>query len=254
MANKSPPQGAQAALRALRLLKLFTPEKPELKLAEVSALTGLNKTTTHRLLQALHSESMLDRNPNGGAYRLGPALMALGVQALSSNDLRLRARPLLKQMAKETGETATLEVPIDDTMLILDEVTGSHFVGASGNVGTRWPIHATSTGKVLIAFDEQGSARLAESFEALTSKTITERSRLEIQLGEIRRRGFAETVDELEDGFSGVAAVIRGGLGQVLGALSICGPTQRLSADRRARLGITLRNAAERLQPRQWEH
>ncbi len=254
MANKAPPQGAQAALRALRLLKLFTPEKPELKLAEVSALTGLNKTTTHRLLQALHSESMLDRNPNGGAYRLGPALMALGVQALSSNDLRLRARPLLKQMAKETGETATLEVPIDDTMLILDEVTGSHFVGASGNVGTRWPIHATSTGKVLIAFDEQGSARLAESFEALTSKTITERSRLEIQLGEIRRRGFAETVDELEDGFSGVAAVIRGGLGQVLGALSICGPTQRLSADRRARLGITLRNAAERLQPRQWEH
>ncbi|MBT8067184.1 MAG: IclR family transcriptional regulator [Gammaproteobacteria bacterium] len=254
MAEKSPPQGAQAALRALRLLKLFTPERPELKLAEVSAMTGLNKTTTHRLLQALHSESMLDRNPNGGAYRLGPALMALGVQALSSNDLRLRARPLLKQMAKETGETATLEVPVDDKMLILDEVTGSHFVGASGNVGTRWPIHATSTGKVLIAFDEQGAARLADNFEALTAKTITERSRLETQLGEIRRRGFAETVDELEDGFSGVAAVVRGGLGQVLGALSICGPTQRLSADRRARLGITLCSAAERLQPRHWEH
>ena len=254
MSDKAPPQGAQAALRALRLLKLFTPEKPELKLAEVSAMTGLNKTTTHRLLQALHSESMLDRNPNGGAYRLGPALMALGVQALSSNDLRLRARPLLNQMARETGETATLEVPIDDTMLILDEVTGSHFVGASGNVGTRWPIHATSTGKVLIAFDEQGAARLADNFEALTAKTITERSRLENQLGEIRRRGFAETVDELEDGFSGVAAVIRGGLGQVLGALSICGPTQRLSADRRARLGVTLCNAAERLQPSQWEH
>ena len=254
MAEKSPPQGAQAALRALRLLKLFTPERPELKLAEVSAMTGLNKTTTHRLLQALHSESMLDRNPNGGAYRLGPALMALGVQALSSNDLRLRARPLLKQMAKETGETATLEVPVDDKMLILDEVTGSHFVGASGNVGTRWPIHETSTGKVLIAFDEQGAARLADNFEALTAKTITERSRLETQLGEIRRRGFAETVDELEDGFSGVAAVVRGGLGQVLGALSICGPTQRLSADRRARLGITLCSAAERLQPRHWEH
>ena len=254
MAEKSPPQGAQAALRALRLLKLFTPERPELKLAEISTMTGLNKTTTHRLLQALHSESMLDRNPNGGAYRLGPALMALGVQALSSNDLRLRARPLLKQMAKETGETATLEVPVDDKMLILDEVTGSHFVGASGNVGTRWPIHATSTGKVLIAFDEQGAARLADNFEALTAKTITERSRLETQLGEIRRRGFAETVDELEDGFSGVAAVVRGGLGQVLGALSICGPTQRLSADRRARLGITLCSAAERLQPRHWEH
>lgn len=254
MMDKAPPQGAQAALRALRLLKLFTPEKPELKLADISTLTGLNKTTTHRLLQALHSESMLDRNPVGGAYRLGPALMALGVQALSSNDLRLRARPLLNQMARETGETATLEVPIDDTMLILDEVTGSHFVGAAGNVGTRWPIHATSTGKAFIAFDEQGLDRLGTSLNALTSKTITERGQFEHQLLEIRRRGFAETVDELEDGFSGVAAVIRGGMGQVLGALSICGPTQRLSAERRARLGITLCKAAERLQSRQWEH
>jgi DNA-binding IclR family transcriptional regulator len=254
MIDKAPPQGAQAALRALRLLKLFTPEHPELQLAEVSGRAGLNKTTTHRLLQALHSESMLDRNPVNGAYRLGPALMALGVQALSSNDLRLRARPLLNRLAEATGETATLEVPIDNMMLILDEVTGRHFVGAGGNVGTRWPIHATSTGKALIAFDEPGTDRLGEQLMPLTSRTITERDRLEEQLAEIRRRGFAETVDELEDGFSGVAAVVRGGMGQVIGALSICGPTQRLSAARRASLGATLRSAAERLQPCQWEH
>ncbi|NNC56943.1 MAG: IclR family transcriptional regulator [Woeseiaceae bacterium] len=248
--DKAPPQGAQAALRALRLLKLFTPEQPELQLAEVSGRAGLNKTTTHRLLQALHSESMLDRNASNGAYRLGPALMALGVQALSSNDLRLRARPLLKRLAEDSGETATLEVPIDDTMLILDEVTGSHFVGAAGNVGTRWPIHATSTGKALIAFDELGVDRLSEQLASLTSRTITNRRHLEDQIREIRRRGFAETVDELEDGFSGVAAVVRGGTGQVLGALSICGPTQRLSKVRRASLGATLCTAAERLQPR----
>jgi len=252
MIDKTPPQGAQAALRALRLLKLFTPAKPEMKLAEVSELAGLNKTTTHRLLQALHSESMLDRNPADGAYRLGPALMAMGVQALASNDLRLRVRPLLNRLATDTGETATLEVPVDDSMLILDEVTGSHFVGAGGNVGTRWPMHATSTGKALIAFDEQGVGRLGEQLESMTSHTITERDRLEKQLREIRGRGFAETVDELEDGFSGVAAVVRGGMGQVLGALSVCGPTQRLSAGRRASLGATLCAAAEHLPPRHW--
>ncbi len=245
--DKTPPQGAQAALRALRLLKLFTPDLPELQLAEVSERSGLNKTTTHRLLQALHSESMLDRNPATGAYRLGPALMALGVQALSSNDLRIRARPLLNRLAEETGETATLEVPIDDTMLILDEVTGRHFVGAAGNVGTRWPIHATSTGKALIAFDEQAADRLAEQLVSLTPKTITGCDQLREQLEEIRRRGFAETVDELEDGFSGVGAVVRGGAGQVLGALSICGPTQRFSEARRASLGKTLCKAAEHL-------
>ncbi|MGI9247883.1 MAG: IclR family transcriptional regulator [Woeseiaceae bacterium] len=249
MHDKAPPQGAQAALRAIRLLKLFAPDEPELQLAEVSERAGLNKTTTHRLLQALHSESLLERNAVNGAYRLGPALMALGVQALSSNDLRLRARPILRRLAEDSGETATLEVPIDDTMLILDEVTGSHFVGAGGNVGTRWPIHATSTGKALIAFDEQGVERLGESLNGLTAQTITEHDRLLEQLGEIRRRGFAETVDELEEGFSGVAAVVRGGMGQVLGALSICGPTQRLSDGRRASLGVTLCTAASRLRP-----
>ena len=250
MRDQAPPQGAQAALRAIRLLKMFTAEAPELKLAALSLLSGLNKTTTHRLLQALLSEELLDRNPGTGAYRLGPGMMALGVQALSSNDLRIRARPLLKRLAEETGETATLEIPIDDTMLILDEVTSKHFVGASGNVGTRWPIHATSTGKALIAFEQRGPDRLRAELPSLTAKTITRLDVLERQLSDIRRRGFAETVDELEDGFSGVGAVVRGGMGEVLGALSICGPSQRMSESRRAQLGATLCTVATHLQPR----
>jgi IclR family acetate operon transcriptional repressor len=250
MRDQAPPQGAQAALRAIRLLKLFTAEAPELQLAQISALSALNKTTAHRLLQALRSEELLDRNPGTGAYRLGPGMMALGVQALSSNDLRLRARPLLKRLAEETGETATLEVPIDDTMLILDEVTSKHFLGASGNVGTRWPIHATSTGKVLIAFEQRGPERLGPVLRSLTPRTITEFEKLEKELGDIRRRGFAEVVDELEEGLSGVAAVVRGGMGEVLGALSICGPTQRMSEARRAQLGTTLCTVATHLQPR----
>ena len=250
MREQAPPQGAQAALRAIRLLKLFTAEAPELRLAELSCLSGLNKTTTHRLLQALLSEELLDRNPGTNAYRLGPGMMALGVQALSSNDLRLRARPLLKRLAEETGETATLEVPIDDTMLILDEVTSKHFVGASGNVGTRWPIHATSTGKALIAFEVHGRDRLRAELPSLTSRTITNFDVLEKQLGDIRRRGFAEVVDELEEGLSGVGAVVRGGMGEILGALSICGPTHRMSENRRAQLGATLCAVAAHLQPR----
>lgn len=249
MVTASPPQGAQAALRALRLLKLFTAAAPEMNLAEISERAGLNKTTTHRLLQALSSEAMIERDEATSRYRLGAGLMALGVQALASSDLRLRARPMLKRLARETGETATLEVPIDRSMLILDEVASSHFVGAAGNVGTRWPLHATSTGKALIAFDEQVMTRLGDELPALTPSTIVCRADLEKQLGLIRRRGFAESVDELEEGFSGVGTVIRGGLGEILGTLSVCGPTQRMSDSRRARLGETLRSAAAQLQP-----
>ena len=250
MHGKSPPQGAQAALRAIRLLKLFGPEQADLTLADLSRMSGLNKTTTHRLLAALQSESFVDKSPTSGNYRLGPAVMALGVQALSGHDLRLRARPILQQLAKESGETATLEVPVDDSMLILDEVSGDHFLGAAGNIGTRWPLHATSTGKAFMAFDDDGIARLRTPLASLTPQTITAQDLLQQHLDEIRRSGFAETVDELEEGFSGVAAVVRGGTGKVVGALSICGPTQRLPAPRRAQFGAALCRVADDMRVR----
>lgn len=249
MMKTRPPQGAQAALRAVRLLKLFTNERSEMSLAEISRASGLNKTTTHRLLRALQSESLIDRNPATSAYSLGAGLMALGVQALASSDLRRRVRPVLRTLARETGETATLEVPFEDNMLILDEVAGNHVVGSAGNIGTRWPIHATSTGKAWLAFDESGIERLAEQLKPMTSSTLTEREALLPQLAEIRRRGYAVTVDEVEDGYTAVATIIRGVLGDVQGALSVGGPTQRLTAARRAELGTTLCRAAQRLNP-----
>lgn len=244
-----PPQGAQAALRAVRLLKLFTNERSEMSLAEISRASGLNKTTTHRLLRALQSESLIDRNPATSAYSLGAGLMALGVQALASSDLRRRVRPVLRTLARETGETATLEVPFEDNMLILDEVAGSHVIGSAGNIGTHWPIHATSTGKAWLAFDEAGIDRLGEQLKPLTGSTLTDRDALQPQLAEIRRRGYAVTVDEVEEGYTAVATIIRGVLGDVQGALSIGGPTQRLTAVRRAELGTVLCRVAQRLNP-----
>lgn len=249
MKETTPPQGAQAALRAVRLLKLFSSEQPEMSLAQLSQASGLNKTTTHRLLRALQSEALIDKNPATSGYSLGAGLMALGVQALASSDLRRRVRPMLKTLARETGETATLEVPVEDSMLILDEVAGRHVVAAAGNIGTRWPMHATSTGKAYLAFEDYRIEHLSESLCALTTKTLVRKDLFMPQLMDIRRRGYAETVDELEVGFTAVATVIRGALGDVQGALSIGGPTQRMSATRRAELGASLCKAAARLSP-----
>lgn len=244
-----PPQGAQAALRAVRLLKLFTNERAEMSLAELSRASGLNKTTTHRLLRALQSESLIDRNPATTAYSLGTGLMALGVQALASSDLRRRVRPVLRSLVRETGETATLEVPFEDSMLILDEVAGSHVLGAAGNIGTCWPMHATATGKVWLAYDDVGIDRLDERLQAIASNTLTERDAIQAQFVEIRRKGYAITIDELEDGFTAISTIIRGALGDVQGALSIGGPSQRLNAARCAEFGNLLCRAAQRLNP-----
>lgn len=249
MNQPRPPQGAQAALRAVRLLKLFTVERADMSLAELSLASGLNKTTTHRLLRALQSESLIERNPATSHYSLGAGLMALGVQALASSDLRRRVRPMLKSLANETGETATLEVPVENSMLVLDEVAGRHMIAASGNVGTIWPFHATSTGKAYIAFEEDGLNRLGDNLLPLTGKTLVTRESFEPLLHDIRRKGYAVSVDELEEGFTAVATVIRGALGDVQGALAVGGPTQRLGPARRAQLGASLCHAAARLSP-----
>ena len=250
MSNTRPPQGAQAALRAVRLLKLFSNEQPEMSLAEISKASGLNKTTTHRLLRALHSESLIARNSATSAYCLGPGLMALGVQALASSDLRRRVRPLLRTLARESGETAVLEVPIEDCMLILDEVAGSHVVAATtGHIGTRWPMHATSSGKAWMAFEESGMDRIGEELKPIAKNTLTRKVHLVPQIEDIRRLGYAVTIDELEDGFTAVATVFRGALGDIQGTLSIGGPTPRMGTERRAELGHTLCRAAARLAP-----
>ena len=134
-------------------------------------------------------------------------------------------------------------------MLVLDEVAGRHMIAASGNVGTIWPFHATSTGKAYIALEEDGLNRLGDNLLPLTGNTLITRESFEPLLYEIRRKGYAVSVDELEEGFTAVATVIRGALGDVQGALAIGGPTQRLGPARRAQLGVSLCHAAARLSP-----
>jgi len=220
-----------------------------MSLAELSAASGLNKTTTHRLLKALLCETLVQKSPTTGTYSLGTGLMALGVQALASSDLRRRVRPVLKKLARETGETATLEVPFEDSMLIMDEVAGPHVLAANGNVGTRWPMHATSTGKIVLAYDDDRLAGLKERLPALGPRTLVRKSLLGAQLDEVRKRGYAETVDELEEGFTAVATPLIGALGDVQGALSIGGPTQRIDKLRRSQFGSALRRAVGRISP-----
>ena len=104
----------------------------------------------------------------------------------------------------------------------------------------RWPMHATSTGKACLAYDKRRLDDMPAELPTFTARTLASRDRLTPQVSGIRRRGYAETVDELEEGFTAVATVLRGPLGDVEGALSIGGPTQRLGAARRAELGATL--------------
>ncbi|HUO82714.1 MAG TPA: IclR family transcriptional regulator [Gammaproteobacteria bacterium] len=238
------PQGTQAVIRAIRLLKAFSADRPEPSLQELAAALHLTRTTAHRLLAALESEDLVTRHVDRGTYRLGPAAMALGMQALTGKGLRARVRPLLDALAAETGETATLEVLADGQMLILDEAAGGRLISPSGHVGTRWPLHATATGKLLLALVPETRKYLRLPLERYTAATITDMAALESELERARRLGYATATEELEEGFSAVATSIRDSLGRVDAVISLGGATPRLSGKRLAIMGGKLMAAA----------
>ena len=243
--------GTQAVLRAVRLLKAVGAHSGEPTLADLVQAVGLNKTTTYRLLTALEAEGLVERASDEG-YRLGPELLALGGRALGAQDLRAAAHGELVALAKQTREAAHLEVRVGGETLILDEVMGSHRVGTTPSVGTRWPAHATSTGKVLLAAlgASDLEAFLTTPLPALTPRTITHPQALRRELLRVRERGYATGIEELEPGFMAVAVPVHSRGGQVVAAIGIGGPRVRLDPERLGAIAKTLPPFAARISQR----
>lgn len=245
-----PLPGTRAVIRAIAILKAFGGERSTWGLTELAQELALNKTTVFRLLGALEREGMLTRDSQRDVYRLGPELIVLGAHALRSADLREAAHDQLEILAERTGESATLEILAGDDTLILDEVLGRFLLGGSAEIGTRWPAHATSTGKVLLAAARQAGCALPERLEARTPRTITSRTRFDRELTHVAQQGYAVAMEELEPGFVAIGAPIHNHEGHVIAALSIGGPTGRVAAAQIAHLGALVRSAADEVSRR----
>jgi DNA-binding IclR family transcriptional regulator len=241
--------GTQAVARAIALLKAFSDAQPEWTLNDLARATGLNKTTAFRLLSALEAEHLVMRNPLSGAYRLGVELIAMGGVAMRSNPLRTVSRPTLVTLAEQSGEAATLEVLMDNHVLVLDEVAGGNPMGMTQDVGSRLPVHATATGKVLLAFspEEQSAKLLAAPLQPLTERTVTEPEQLRRELARIRQEGVAITQGELEPGFVAVAAPVLDRERQAVAAISVGGPSLRLTAERLPQMAAMVQMAARQI-------
>ena len=249
MISRSSYPGTQAVVRALSLLKAFGDAQPARRLSDLARATGLHKATARRLLLALEREGMVSRDAAGGRYRLGPEAIALGARAARAGDLRGMSRPALEALAAATGETATLEVLAAPDVLILDEVPGGSLVGATADVGTRWPAHTTSTGKAILALlpPEERRAALPARLPRRTERTITAPAAFDRELARVRGRGYATAIEELEHGYVAVGAAIRDRDGRAVAALSVGGPSRRVSPKRVRALGPEVAAAAARV-------
>ena len=224
--------GTQAVSRALQLLKLFDDTSPEIDLQTLSDNSGLNKSTTFRILTALESEGFIQKTDLG--YGLGAEAIVLGGRAMRSNNLRGVSRTHLEALSQKTGETVTLEVLLlgDDNelfSLVIDEVVGRHLVGISQYIGSRLPVHATSSGKALLAFqskDVLGNV-WQQALTRFTKQTLKPEG-LKRQLKQIRKDGYALAKGELEAGLMTAAAPIFDVNGRAQAAISLVAPSIRV--------------------------
>lgn len=249
----TPPQpipGTRAVQRVLSLLRAFSEERPTWNLTELSAEVGLSMATAHRMLSVLELEGFVVRRSGGTDYQLGPEMIALGALALKAIDVRAVARPELQFLAETTGEDAYLESLVGTEVLVLDEERGRGLLGLGTEVGTRWPAHATATGKVLLAGAEGALTEPPGGLHPMTAHTITSWEALTRTLSEVRERGYATNIEELEYGFVSVAAPIRDRDGKTPASLSLGGTAHRITADRIPELAKIVRDAAARVSER----
>ena len=238
--------GTQAVRRAVALLKAFDDERPVWGLSELARETGLNKATAYRLLSALEREGMLDRAADGESYTLGPEVVVMGGRALRGNNLRAIARRELEQLAEETRETASLEILSGNEMLVIDEIAGGYLMGGVPNLGSRWPLHASSTGLAVLAYlpEPEAAGLLPRSLPRITPATVTGRDALRAELICTRERGYSVADETLEVGLVAIAGPIFNHDGLVVAAISIAGPKLRVSAELIPHIGERIRKAA----------
>ncbi len=234
MAKTELTTGTQAIDRATALLADVLQSQTPPLLGSLARAHDIPKSTTSRILGALERAGLVQRDRNG-AFLAGQVLTSFAREQNQDSVLVTRMRAVLESLSEQTGETANLAVPGNGFINLLDQVDGQYLIGATNWIGKQVPYHASALGKVLLAYSAVTIS--AGRLERLTDKTITSRTCLLEELEEVRRRGFAIISDELEAGLVAVAAPIREQDGRVVGAISISGPSTRLTNKELIRIG-----------------
>lgn len=230
--DRSP--GTNAVDRSADLLVRVLESEEPVALTDLAHAAGLPKSTASRLVSALERRGLIEQSGKRGKLRPGPAILRVAERGMLERNLIELARSSLDLLAEETGETINLALPARHGVEHVAQVDSRHFLGAGQWVGRSVEYHCTANGKVFLAF---GRATLpAQPLTRHTEHTITDPQRLRRELEAVRRNGFAQAIDELELGLAAVAAPVRGVHGDVIAALSISGPTLRMTAGRIAEL------------------
>lgn len=241
-------RATESVERVADALELLADAGRPLGVSEVAVALGVHKATASRLLGTMASRGLVRRDDEG--YRLGPRLARLAVDAVADLDLVEVCRPVLRELASVTGEVAYMSMPMGRAVLYVEQVAPRRDGADEPWMWLRGsPLHCSSSGKVFAAYGAVPDleAALAPPLPRRASRTVRDPEEFRALLPQVRRRGFATSTDELEEGMTSVAAPVLAADGSVLAAVGVAGPNDRLPTRQLPRIGATTAAAATAL-------
>lgn len=238
----------QSVRKAITLLRAVASSTEGTSVSALARAAGLPRATALRMIRTMETEGFLLRVPDSDRVLLGTELLRLARGVDTATLLREVARARLGELSRALLETITLSVLAPDGALdVVDQVAGPHHLVPRSWVGQRFPLHASSSGKLLLSsFDEQRlKLFLRDPLPTLTPHTITSKRALRAELDQIRAQGYATTVDELEQGLAGVSIGIFDESPTLVGAINVSGLSQRLDDAARRRAVQRLRDVVD---------
>ena len=248
-------RGAVAAVqsvdRALSVLEILAAHG-EAGVTDIAAELGVHKSTAFRLVAVLESRGFVEQLADRGKYRLGFGVVRLAGAAAAQLDIAQEGRRICQVLAADLEETVNIAILDGDRAVNVSQVRGPAALSTHNWVGQATPLHATSSGKVLLAHapDAVRKDLLSRDLLRYTPATITDPELLGQDLDRIVEQGWGSTVEEFEVGLNAVAAPVRGADGDVVAALSVSGPSFRMDAQEFPRLARRVASGADELSRR----
>jgi DNA-binding IclR family transcriptional regulator len=228
----SGPSQVQSVDRAIAILYLLA-QHGDAGVTTVANELGVHKSTAFRLIAALEQWNLIEQEGERGKYHLGRGVLRLAAATTARLELPAEARPVCRRLATELGEAVNIAILDNgEATHILQEYAKTAITGRNW-LGQRTPLHATASGKVLLAYADPVTVKqtLGVALQPYTPRTVTEPAALEAELAAVRERGWASTAEELEIGLNALAAPIHDGTGEVVAAVGVSGPSYRLTVE-----------------------
>ncbi len=244
--------GLQSVDRALQILDILA-RRGGAGVSELAEEMNIHKSTAFRLLSALEGRGMVQQSINRGKYQIGVGVLRLASSMSRRMSIVQQARPTLERLADELAETVNLAVRRSKYAVNIDQAMGPSPLATHDWIGNLTPLHATASGKVLVAClspDERDLVLGPGPLPRHTTATIVDRDRLDAELEQVSTTGLATTHGELEVGLNAVAVAVRDYRDEVVGSVSVSGPALRFEPNQSAEIGAALLAAGAEISAR----